>query len=178
MDTSWQCTFWPLRSGAASGRWTVNVGGRAKAVPNQKGASQIDSTWSARLEGLIPSDRSQYHLHGILHKPPTPPSIATPSYAARLWNAARLGTRITARTSSRSPPLQSSRAHLGCPPPLSGEKGPCPADHHLKGPRSPPTCAHLCGVAASGPRSLSSSLCSPMRCRRRRGHVERRWWRG
>jgi len=177
MDTSWQCTFWPLRSGAASGRWTVNVGGRAKAVPNQKGASQIDSTWSARLEGLIPSDRSQYHLHGILHKPPTPPSIATPSSAARVSNATLFGNRTTRAhlVAVSSAPIFPSPSRL---PPTSlrrkraMSRGPSPPGAALS--------SHLCspmrrrGVGAA----LSSSLCSPMRCRRRRGHVERRWWRG
>jgi len=126
MDTSWQCTFWPLKSGAAPGRWTVNVGGRAKAVPNQKGASQIDSTWSARLEGLIPSDRSQYHLHGILHKPPTPPSIATPSSAARVSNATLFGNRTTRAhlVAVSSAPILPSPSRL--PPTSPAKKGHVP----------------------------------------------------
>lgn len=109
---------------------------------------------------------SLLHRRQSLHRPP-PLVSRTPLFSA---------IEPRARTSSRSPPLQSSRAHLGCPPPLRRKRamsrGPSPQGAALS--------SHLCspmrrrGVGAA----LSSSLCSPMRCRRRRGHVERRWWRG
>ena len=157
MDKSWQCTVWALRSGAATGRWTVNVGGRATAVPNQKGASQIDSTWSARgwRDCLPKTDHSTtsttafstslLHRRQSLHRP-TPLVYGTPLVSA--IESPRAPRRGLLRSSPPEP-------NLGCPTSLR-RKRPCSADHHLAGlpgSRSPPTCAHLCGVAASGPRS-------------------------